>query len=159
MKRFFFLLLLLLGYYAQAQLVVNTTLTANQLLQNFIGGGVTVSNIVYSGGVASRGSFSNGNTTNLGLTNGILLCTGNAGAIPNPATFFMSNDLSLPGDANLNGINNGCLTYDASILEFDFVPVSDSIKFKYVFGSEEYPNYICSQYNDVFAFFHDGIVN
>ncbi len=156
MKRLQIILLLLIGNYSYGQLVVNTSPTATQMVQSFIGGGVTVSNIVYTGGAASRGSFSNGNTTNLGLTNGILLCTGSATAIINPASFLMSTNLGLAGDAALNNINNGCLTYDASILEFDFVPVSDSIKFKYVFGSEEYPNYICSQYNDVFAFFITG---
>jgi gliding motility-associated-like protein len=157
MRKTLFFLLLLLGKCALGQLSVNTALTPNQLVQNiFLGSGVTVSNIVYTGGAASKASFSNGSTTNLGLNSGILLCTGNAAQIPNPATYFMSDNLGLAGDANLNNINNGCLTYDACILQFDFVPLSDTIKFKYVFGSEEYPNYICSQYNDVFAFFISG---
>jgi gliding motility-associated-like protein len=157
MRKTLFILLLLLGKGAWGQLAINTTMSPAQMVQNvFLGSGVTVSNISYSGGATSRGSFSNGNTTNLGLNSGILLCTGYASQIPNPATYFMSTNLGLAGDANLNSINNGCLTYDACILQFDFVPLSDTIKFKYVFGSEEYPNYICSQYNDVFAFFVSG---
>ncbi|MEI8203652.1 MAG: choice-of-anchor L domain-containing protein [Bacteroidota bacterium] len=156
MKKIIMLALLFISKLALGQLAVNTSLTTNQMIQNFVGTGVTVSNITYTGGAASRGSFSNGNTTNLGLTSGILLCTGAASTIPNPASFFMSTNLGLPGDANLNSINNGCLTYDASILEFDFIPTADTVEFKYVFGSEEYPNYICSQYNDVFAFFVNG---
>ncbi len=157
MRKALLILLLLLGKGALGQLAVNTTLTPAQLIQNvFLGSGVTVSNITYTGGINSRASFANGNSTNLGLNSGILLCTGNAAQIPNPASYFMSANLGLAGDANLNSINNGCLTYDACILQFDFVPLSDTIKFKYVFGSEEYPNYICSQYNDVFAFFVSG---
>ncbi|MEI6852966.1 MAG: choice-of-anchor L domain-containing protein, partial [Bacteroidota bacterium] len=157
MRKTLFILLLLLGKGVWGQLAINTTLTPTQMVQNvFLGSGVTVSNISYTGGATSRGSFSNGNTTNLGLNSGILLCTGYSSQIPNPATYFMSTNLGLAGDANLNSINNGCLTYDACILQFDFVPLSDTIKFKYVFGSEEYPNYICSQYNDVFAFFVSG---
>ncbi|MEI6123595.1 MAG: choice-of-anchor L domain-containing protein [Bacteroidota bacterium] len=155
-KKSLLIWLLLLGNYAMGQLAINTASTVNQMIQSFIGGGVTVTNVTYTGGAASRGIFSNGNTTNLGLTNGIVLCTGYASGIPNPASFFMSTNLGLAGDANLNSINNGCATYDAAILEFDFVPISDSIKFKYVFGSEEYPNYICSQYQDIFAFFVTG---
>jgi gliding motility-associated-like protein len=156
LRKSLFILLLLFVNLANAQLVVNSSLTAAQLVQNFIGGGVTVSNISYTGGVTSNGSFSNGNTTNLGLSSGIVLCTGLANQISSPASFLMSSNLGLGGDANLNAISNGAQTYDACILQFDFVPLSDTIKFKYVFGSEEYPNYICSQYNDVFAFFVNG---
>lgn len=43
-----------------------------------------------------------------------------------------------------------------AVLEFDFIPTGDSISFRFVFGSEEYPEYVCSQYNDVFGFFLSG---
>jgi hypothetical protein len=46
--------------------------------------------------------------------------------------------------------------YDAAVLEFDFVPYSDTVKFRYVFGSEEYPEFVGSTYNDAFAFFISG---
>jgi len=46
--------------------------------------------------------------------------------------------------------------FDAAILEFDFTSLVDTIKFRYVFASEEYPTYVCSQYNDVFGFFITG---
>ncbi|MFH0894473.1 MAG: choice-of-anchor L domain-containing protein [Bacteroidota bacterium] len=140
-----------------SQLLVNSASTPTQMVNNILSGyGVTVSNITYTGGIASKGTFTNGNFTNLGLNSGIILSTGNAAGIANPATFHMSNNLGLTGDANLNAINNGCNTFDACILEFDFVPVSDTVSFRYVFGSEEYPNYVCSQYQDVFAFFVSG---
>ena len=45
---------------------------------------------------------------------------------------------------------------DVAILEFDFVPTSDSISFRYVFGSEEYFAYENTQFNDVFGFFYRG---
>ena len=41
-------------------------------------------------------------------------------------------------------------------LEFDFVPTSDTITFRYVFGSQEYFIYENTQYNDVFGFFLSG---
>ncbi len=138
-------------------MVLNTGPTPSQLVQNtLIGGGITTSNISYAGGSASRATFTNGNSTNLGLNNGIVLSTCPANLILNPVSYLMSNNLGLPGDADLDAINNGCQTYDACILEFDFIPMSDTVKFRYVFGSEEYPNYVCSQYNDVFAFFVTG---
>ncbi len=140
-----------------SQLNLSTNPTPAQLVQNtLVGGGVTTSNVSYTGGSASRASFTNGSSTNLGLNNGIVLSTCPVNLILNPVNYLISNNLGLAGDADLNAINNGCQTYDASVLEFDFVPMSDTVKFRYVFGSEEYPNYVCSQYNDVFAFFITG---
>lgn len=146
-----------LFFSAYGQLNLNTGLTPAQLVQNSLtGGGVTVSNITYTGGSASKGTFTNGSTTNLGLNNGVVLATCPASLILNNVNYLISNNMGLAGDADLDAINNGCQTYDACILEFDFVPMSDTVKFRYVFGSEEYPNYVCSQYNDVFAFFVSG---
>ena len=45
---------------------------------------------------------------------------------------------------------------DVAKLEFDFVPKSDTIKFRYVFGSQEYFGWENTQYNDVFGFFLSG---
>ena len=57
-----------------------------------------------------------------------------------------------PGDPALNEIVNG-VTYDAGRLSFEFVPTDSIISFEYVFASEEYPEYVFSPFNDVFAFF------
>ena len=61
----------------------------------------------------------------------------------------------MPGDLQLDTIS-GNTTFDAAILEFDFVPISDTVKFNYVFASEEYPEYSCCTVNDVFGFFISG---
>src|SRR5690606_2561419 len=45
---------------------------------------------------------------------------------------------------------------DACVLEFDFVPAGDTIRFNYVFGSEEYSEYDCSDFVDFFGFFISG---
>lgn len=47
------------------------------------------------------------------------------------------------------------VTHDAAVLEFDFVPSADTITWDYVFGSEEYNEYVFA-YNDVFGFFLNG---
>ena len=39
------------------------------------------------------------------------------------------------------------------MLEFDFVPTSEQVSFRYVFGSDEYNEFVASQYNDAFGFF------
>jgi gliding motility-associated-like protein len=158
-KKHFILFILVIFFNSDiyCQLNVSTAMTPAQLVQNvLLGGGVTVSNITYTGGVNSRASFTNGSTTNLGLNNGIILSTGIVSQIPNPASYFMSTNLGLAGDPDLQVINYGGQTYDACVLQFDFVPLSDTVKFRYVFGSEEYPDYVCSHFNDVFAFFLTG---
>jgi gliding motility-associated-like protein len=147
---------LLLSTTAFAQLNLNSTLTPQQLVQNvLVGGGVTVSNITMNGTAAMYGSFTNGNTTNLGLGSGIVLTTGNLTDITQAASIQMSTDKGQSGDANLDAISSAG-TEDACVLQFDFIPLSDTIKFRYVFGSEEYPNYVNSTYNDIFAFFLTG---
>jgi hypothetical protein len=50
----------------------------------------------------------------------------------------------------------GFPTFDAAILEFDFVPETDQVRFDFVFGSEEYNEFVESGVNDVFALFIDG---
>ncbi|MBS1548057.1 MAG: choice-of-anchor L domain-containing protein, partial [Bacteroidetes bacterium] len=57
------------------------------------------------------------------------------------------NDLMILSGQSIN---------NAAILEFDFVPNGDSLHFKFVFGSEEYPTYVCSNFNDAFGFFLSG---
>ena len=45
---------------------------------------------------------------------------------------------------------------DAATYEITFIPTSDTLRFRYCFASEEYPEYGCSDYNDIFGFFITG---
>lgn len=152
----FFLLGIIISFSGFCQLNISTALTPTQLVQNvLVGGGVTVSNITMTGLPAMYGSFTNGNTTNLGFTAGVILSSGNVTDIAQASSGTMSTDEAQPGDANLNAISSAG-TFDACVLEFDFIPLDDTVQFRYVFGSEEYPEYVNSTYNDVFAFFITG---
>lgn len=150
--------------WCQAQLSVSTSMSASQLVQNvLLGAGVTVSNVSYTGSSISRGNFTGGGSTNLGLSDGVVLATCNvigANGVPplgSPVGNFANEDMGQNGDPDLEALlNNTTTSYDASVLQFDFVPLADTIKFRYVFGSEEYPEYVCSQFNDVFGFFLSG---
>ena len=59
-------------------------------------------------------------------------------------------------DLDLNTIS-GFTTYDAAVLEFDFVPSGSAVTFQYVFASEEYSEYANAGFNDVFGFFVNGV--
>ncbi|MEI7596207.1 MAG: choice-of-anchor L domain-containing protein, partial [Bacteroidota bacterium] len=147
-------LILIQNYSLKAQIVIDNTVTPLQMVQNIAGAGVTIGAVSYTGSPLARGSF-NG-TSNLGITSGILLFTGDAAIVPVANTSANAGvDLSLVGDNDLDNLTSNT-TYDACVLEFDFTPTSDSISFRYVFASEEYPEYVCSNYNDVFAFMITG---
>jgi hypothetical protein len=63
--------------------------------------------------------------------------------------------MNTPGDANLDALS-GYPTFDAAVLEFDFVPTANQVTFTYAFGSDEYPEWVNTVFNDVFAFFVNG---
>ena len=155
-------LTLLIGFNLNAQ-ITTSTLTPTQYVQNvLLGGGVTASNITYTGLPEQIASFTATPTTSLGLPRGVYLTCGSNGTVsgqlgPNgPSSLFQSVDQQQPGDANLDVIS-GASTFDAAILEFDFIPQSDTVKFRYVFGSEEYNDYVNAGVNDAFAFILSGV--
>lgn len=148
--------LIFLASLSQAQLNVSIAMTPAQLVQNvLLGGGVTASNITSTGAPSSRASFTAAGT-NLGLDAGVILCTGDATTIPGMATSGVFPSPINITDNDLLALSGQQFLNNAAILEFDFVPTGDSLKFRYVFASEEYPTFVCSQYNDAFGFFLSG---
>ena len=154
------LTLLLSPLISVGQLVTSAGGSPANLVQNvLLGSGVTVSNISFNGSPAMIGQF-DGTGTNIGLPSGIIMTTGtiyDTGDGPHgPNNQGGSGvDNGLPGFSLLTNIA-GNQTYDAAILEFDFVPYSDTVRFNYVFASEEYMEYVGSSFNDAFAFFISG---
>ncbi len=154
---------------AQLNVVAGTGLTPLQLVQNnLLGGGVTISNVTYCGSSAfitynNIGSFTTGgNPTNLGLSSGLVLASGGVLGAPGPNNSSSSTTTVQPttpdmSDPDLLTLVSGGATslHDAAILEFDFVPISDTVKFRYVFGSDEYPEFV-NEFDDVFGFFISG---
>ena len=146
----------------QAQINVSADTNTVQLVNDFILFGVSASNVQYTGAGHTLGSFTNGSTTNLGMTDGIVMTTGiidttvGGTYIGNPASVFATALSGGGGDSSLSNILPGYTLQDASILEFDLVPVGNVLEFNYVFASEEYPEFVNSAFNDVFGFFING---
>jgi len=137
-----------------AQLTFNNALTAQQLAQILAGPGVTVSNATMNCPFNAIGSF-NG-SSNIGMLSGIILTTGSTANAAGPNnTGSAGTNNGAPGDPQLNTLA-GSGTFDACALEFDIVPVCSLLSFNYVFGSEEYPEWVNSSFNDAFAFFISG---
>lgn len=135
-------------------LEVNSDITPEEMVEILIGSGLEYSNVVYTGNDISRGSFWGG-PGNIGVSNGIILTSGNVTVAPGPNNSGSAGTNSgQGGDPDLN-ILAGVSTFDACVLEFDFVPEYAYIWFDYVFGSEEYHEYV-GQFNDAFGFFISG---
>lgn len=152
--------------FVKAQLTTDVSLTPEQLVENvLVGSGVEVSNVTYVGASQAIGSF-DGSSSNIGISNGIILSTGTvldevngAGKKNGPVgpnnNAQAQTDWGRVGDTQLTDLIN-LQTFDAAVLEFDFIPQGDTIEFNYVFASEEYLEYSNSFIADVFAFFING---
>lgn len=159
---------LLLAGSARAQLSLtpaqSAAALANQLVATSGTLGVNVSNPVLTCDSNASGLFTG--VSNFGISTGVALGTGEimtTGVSPSLTygldglpSDFASHALSQPGDNALSAILNGAPTYDACVLEFDLQPVGNFVEFEYVFGSEEYPEFNCTAFNDVFAFHISG---
>jgi len=159
-----FLFLFFYSETTRAQLVVNTGVTPAQLVAGIIGNGISVSNINRNCPSGASGTFSNGNTTNLGITNGSLFTTGCASGVvgANNTTSYGCGSTDFFGfcnyqysDANLTAIEPQA-TWDPCILTFNVVPSCSTLTIRFVFGSEEYHEFVNAGYNDVFGFFVTG---
>lgn len=158
-------LLICLGQSLLAQLSTNNSQSGNSLVRNVLAGeGIEISNVTYSGSNLALGEFF-GSSSNIGLDHGIIMSTGtvldevrngkqNGPVGPNNNSAAQTS-LGTDGDPEIGAIV-GFNTFDAAILEFDFIPQGDTVAFRYVFASEEYPNHVGGNYNDFFAFFISG---
>jgi len=125
------------------------------LADKLAGTGVVTSNIQFTGRNLAGGVFSGGTSAGFGFANGVILSSGAASnAIGPNTTASKSTNNQQPGDADLD-ILAGDTTYDAAVLEFDFVPQYDKISLNYILASEEYPEMI--DYADVMAIYVDGV--
>ncbi len=163
---------LLLGY-SQNVVVDQTTYTVEELITDVLINSpcANVSNITWSTG------------TDFGLANGIAYFSEPMGVFPfsegllisaGPATIANGPNnaynqtgaaIGWPGDLDLSALS-GTPTNNATIIEFDFVPIASEVTFRFAMGSEEYApfagignplndgalNYECD-FSDVFGFF------
>jgi outer membrane protein OmpA-like peptidoglycan-associated protein len=144
---------------ALAQLVISNTMAVNDLVTKVLVGNncnLLIDSIDFTGSPESIGSFNYKLEHNNLISKGIILSTGkiNDAIGPNnvPNKGNESYKISTGGDLDLSRIAYG-ETFDAAILEFDFMSSTDSISFNFFFASEEYPEYVKKNVNDVFGFF------
>ncbi len=120
-----------------------------------LGSGVEAFNATFTTDSAQIGEFTSNNTS-INMAYGLILGTGDVLDAPGPNTSgSTSSGLGVPGDNDLF-LLGGNTSFDAAILEFDFVPAGDTVRFNYIFASEEYNEFVNAGVNDAFGFFLSG---
>lgn len=123
----------------------------------------SVTNVTTSTGVnfgsANGIGYFNKNGSSFPFNDGVVLSTRSINNVPGPNLSPNGFANAWPGDTQLFnyiqglGIDPGLQDYnDASVLEFDFIPLIDNISFDFIFASSEYGTFQCD-YSDAFAFF------
>ncbi|RZJ63249.1 MAG: PKD domain-containing protein, partial [Flavobacterium sp.] len=109
------------------------------------------------GSVNGIGYF-NKNGSTFPFEEGVIMSTGNILNAPGPNDVVLSDGpfAGWPGDTDLEDIIFDATgvpmeSNNATIMEFDFVPITPTISFDFIFASEEYGTFQCS-YSDSFAF-------
>ncbi len=155
-----------------AQVEVNSTLTPEEYVNDvLLGTGVEATNVQFTGSPVQIGEITGFDPATFPIEAGLILSTEVAN---NPANVddgcvdeFIEDNLEVSGDNDLFTIANSVppligqnfsvgSVNDVCAIEFDFVATGDTIRFNYVFGSDEYLAWINSQYNDIFGFFLSG---
>ena len=156
MKRFLMLSAMALALTAASEAgAISITQTNSASVLGAALGGVTVTAV--SGNADQFGTFTNSSGL-WGIGNGVVLSTGNVNHYNDGPNTTGSNGTAYwtSGQADLSALA-GYTTYDAALLLFDFVAGDTQFSFDFVFGSEEYPEYVGSQFNDVFGAFFGGV--
>ncbi len=151
----------------------NGAYALQSMLQNLVGDGVVLKNFSVSKTWSDEAfGYFEDKKSRLGMSKGLLMTTGGiTGLCGSNTKPNMSNYTHATAERNYRNIPNqpaitspdlekylgkNQKTFDAVVIELDIVPTADTLNFNYVFGSEEYDEFVGTAYNDVFAFFISG---
>src|SRR6056297_2251094 len=150
---------------AGVEIPIDRFATATDMAQTIFGDGVTIVSASYTGDRDSSGIYSDGDTISPEVTpsdSGVMLSTGDLRGFTNNNP-FQSNQSSSTTTAS-SGPNNladfnaaaGTNTFDASVLDVDFIPTGDVMTMQFVFASEEFPEYATGAFQDFVGVWING---
>ncbi len=146
---------------AQGQITVDdSSFTAQQLIEDVLIDSpcAVVENIVSGTGIAQGFNgigYFEANGSDFEINRGIVLSTGNASSAAGPNRGVGSGEgdgTAWAGDEDLTRITSTGNLFNATFIQFDFVPAIDFISFDFLFASEEYTGVFPCTFSDVFAF-------
>ena len=114
-------------------------------------GTFTVANSVLGAGFSSGVILSSGRADNVEGTEDALSITGNYNELPGA-----TGELGLTGDSQIEILYPDWDFFDATSLEFDFVPDAAEVSIQFIFASEEYTEFVEAGFNDIFAIYVNG---
>jgi PEP-CTERM motif len=150
---------------ANAAIVVTPTINSATLATALGGSGLTITSVNTTNGAASQfGTYTNFNLGPVTTGNGVVLSNGLVADTPAPASALNlpSTNTSVGGTPEFNSygpanITNFISSNDVARLEVNFTLAAPSaVKFNFIFGSIEYPNFVNS-FTDAFLVFLDGV--
>ncbi|MDQ3047110.1 MAG: choice-of-anchor L domain-containing protein [Bacteroidota bacterium] len=150
--------LFLLVFNVNAQFTISSGGGPASVISAIAGAGLTVSNVSINCSSVSFGSFSGGAGSGMGISNGLAMSSGNLGLLPgggnsnNDYSYCVGNSASDPQLMTLSS----SATLDVCIIEFDVIPQCTNLGITFVFGSDEYTDFVNQIYNDAFGFFVSG---
>ncbi len=104
-------------------------------------------------GISKSFAYFNANGTTFPFKEGVVLST--ARAVNSSGPYTPNNrgegDKKWKGDADLD-VALGISSINATVLEFDFIALTNTVSFNYLFASNEYQSYFPCSFSDGFAF-------
>lgn len=154
-----------IGQMNVTEATTNATSNPATLIENvLLGEGVEILSITHQGEPAAVGVFDNGNSS-INMNAGIIMSTGKTSDIPQVGsefaetqlnTAFADSDLEKLAETILPPGQTATVLRDLNVVTIEFIPTTDTLKFRYIWASEEYPEFNCSIYNDIFGFIISG---
>lgn len=149
------------------RLSVNDNASAMAMANEIFGSGVRVTGATYTGDRDSSGIYTGGNATSPGVVpgdRGVILSTGDVRDFTNATSTSAPANQSAARSTDTSGVDNnadfnaaaGASTYDASFLTVNFIPTGDVLTMRFVFASEEYPEYSYGIYQDFVGVWVNG---
>lgn len=147
-----------------AELNYNINASALNMANQIFGSGVSVVSASYSGPSLSSATFSNGQLTGgaTGSTYGVILSTGDvrnftqSNGDPNRSAGTSTDTSGSTNNSSQFNTLAGTNTFDAVWLDVNFIPTGNVMTMRFVFSSEEYPEYVDSSFNDVMGVWING---
>jgi len=145
----------------------DTNATAVAMASEILGGGFTIDSATYTGAAASSGIYTDGDTTNpdvLPSDTGVILSTGNVASFANATGANNTAGGTSTGTSSADGVGifdtaAGNNTFDAAYMTIVFTPEpgQTSLNLEFRFYSEEYNEYVYSDFNDIALVQLDGV--
>lgn len=148
-------------------LTTDTNASAVAMASEILGGGFTINSATYSGDASASATYSAGDTTNPGVLpsdTGVIFSTGNVSGFANATGANNQGGGTSTNTSGTDGVAafdtaSGSNTFDASYIEINFTadPGQTTLNIEFRFYSEEYNEYVYSNFNDIALVQIDGV--